>query len=119
MTINSIAFTAYPVSDMTRARRFYEESLGLKPGRIFEDAWCEYEIGEGTFAITTTDMGHEPGAKGTVVAFEVDDLDVVVVSLRGEGVPFVTDVMTTSVCRVAIIEDPDRNHITIHRRNGS
>ena len=75
MTINSIAFSVYPVSDMAQARGFYEGTLGLFPENVFGNAWCEYEVGGGTFAVTTTtDMGHEPGAKGAVVGFEVNDL---------------------------------------------
>lgn len=119
MTITSIAFSVYPVSDMERARRFYEGILGLSPEHVFGEAWCEYEVGGGTFALTTTEMGHEPGAKGAVVGFEVDDLDAFVALLKKKGVPFVTNVLVTPVCRMAVIEDPDRNHVTIHRRNTS
>ncbi|HXF94257.1 MAG TPA: VOC family protein, partial [Nitrospiraceae bacterium] len=46
----------YPVTDMSRARRFYEEALGLKLARIMEEggqAWAEYDLPGGTFAITT------------------------------------------------------------------
>ena len=71
--ITSIAFTVYPVADMARSRRFYEEILGLKAGYIFGDEWVEYDVGDGAFAITTTDMGHAPGAKGAVVAFRGND----------------------------------------------
>jgi predicted enzyme related to lactoylglutathione lyase len=115
MTIHSMAFTVYPVAEMERSRRFYEEKLGLMPGDCFEGAWCEYDVGGGTFAITTIDMGHAPGAKGAVVGFEVDDLDSVIMALKTKAVSFVTDVMETPVCRMAVIEDPDGNHLTIHK----
>ena len=40
-----IAFTAYPVTDMTRARQFYEGVLGLKPNAPvkfdFKDDLCQ------------------------------------------------------------------------------
>jgi hypothetical protein len=62
--ILSIAFTVYPVSDMAAARKFYENLLGLTISRNFNEEWVEYDLGEGTFAITTTKMGHSPGAKG-------------------------------------------------------
>ena len=68
--INSIAFTAYPVSNMAQARRFYESVLGPRSTYDFQDEWVEYDIGSGTFAITTTEMGHTPGTKGAVVGFE-------------------------------------------------
>src|SRR5688572_22665733 len=34
--IKEVAFTGYPVTDMTRARAFYETVLGLKPGTVFD-----------------------------------------------------------------------------------
>jgi len=80
--ITSIAFTVYPVMDMARSRNFYEGVLGLTLSSNFEDVWVEYDLGDSTFAITTTEMGHTPGAKGAVVAFEVSDLDVFVNTLK-------------------------------------
>ena len=115
--ITSIAFTVYPVSDMMRSRTFYEKVLGLAAGETFGNKWAEYDVGGSTFALTTTDMGHPPGAKGAVVAFEVEDLDAFVKALKEQSVAFVTDVFETPVCRMTVIEDPDGNHITIHKRH--
>lgn len=117
--ITSIAFTVYPVSDMARARKFYEHALGLKLTHNFQDEWIEYDLGDTTFAISTMDMGHPPGSKGAVVGFEVTDLDGFVQKLKQRAVPFVLDTVETPVCRMAVIEDPDKNHITIHKRHGS
>ncbi len=72
--ITSIAFTVYPVTDMARARRFYENVLGLAVTSNFRDEWLEYDLGDSTFAITTMDMGHVPGAKGVIVGFETADV---------------------------------------------
>jgi predicted enzyme related to lactoylglutathione lyase len=115
--IQSIAFFAYPVTDMVRARRFYEELLLLKLETNFHDQWIEYDIGGGTFAITSADINHQPGAPGGLVAFEVDDLDAEVQRLKALHVLFVRDIMATPVCRMAVIADPDGNHITLHKRN--
>jgi predicted enzyme related to lactoylglutathione lyase len=114
--ITAIAFTVYPVTDMARARRFYEKVLGLTVSSNFRDEWLEYDLGDSTFAITTTDMGHVPGAKGALVAFEVADLDLLVKTLKGKSVTFVMDTFETPVCRMAVICDPDGNQITIHKR---
>jgi predicted enzyme related to lactoylglutathione lyase len=114
--ITSIAFTVYPVSNMERARTFYEHVLGLHKSYAYHNEWVEYDLGESTFAITTTDMGHTPGSKGAVVAFEVSDLDAFVQKMKERAVVFVTEVFDTPVCRMAVIEDPDGNHITIHKR---
>jgi predicted enzyme related to lactoylglutathione lyase len=115
--ITSIAFYCYPVSDVPGARRFYEDILGLKLASNFRDEWLEYELGEGTFAITTMDMTHVAGAKGGVIAFEVDHLDKTIAELKEKSVKFVLETTATSVCRFAVIVDPDGNEIIIHKRN--
>ncbi len=114
--INSIAFFAYPVSDIARARRFYESILGLKMTQNFRDEWLEYDLGDSTFAITTMDMKHQPGARGGTIAFEVDDLDAFVKQLKEQDVIFTADVLQTPVCRLAIVADPDGNEVLIHKR---
>ena len=114
--ITSIAYTVYPVSNMERARAFYEHVLGLHVSHNDRDVWLEYSLVDSTFAITTADMGHSPGAKGAVVAFEVSDLDAFIHKMKERAVSFVTEVFDTPVCRMAIIEDQDGNHITIHKR---
>lgn len=115
--IQSIAFTVNPVRGINEARTFYENKLGLKLSASFRDEWLEYDLGDSTFAITTVDMGHPPGARGAVVAFEVDDFDAAVAVLKAKAVPFVVEPFATPVCRMAVVADPDRNHVTIHRRN--
>lgn len=115
--IQSIAFTVYPVVDMARSRRFYEEVLGLAVGSTFGDQWIEYDVGRATFALTTVDMGHTPGAKGAVVAFEVTDFEAFTKRLKEKSVKFILDNYETPVCRMSVIEDPDQNHITIHKRH--
>lgn len=114
--ITSIAFTVYPVANMDRARRFYEHVLGLHVGDNFENKWVEYEVGGSVFALTTTDMGHQSGAKGAVVAFEVSNFDAFMQKMKEHAVVFVTEPFETPVCRMAVIEDQDGNHVTIHRR---
>jgi predicted enzyme related to lactoylglutathione lyase len=115
--ITSIAFTVYPVSNMERARAFYEHVLGLHVSSNYRDIWIEYDLGGATFAISTEEMGHTPGAKGAVVAFEVSDLDAFVHKMKERAVCFVTEAFDTPVCRMAVIEDQDGNHITIHQRH--
>ena len=60
--IRHIAFTMYPVSDMARARRFYEETLGLRLTRreAHEFEWVEYDLDGGTFALTNLKEGGRP-----------------------------------------------------------
>jgi predicted enzyme related to lactoylglutathione lyase len=74
--ITEIAFTGTPVTDIKRAREFYEGVLGLKPA--MESAggmWVEYEIGNGTLGVGCYGEVWKPSPDGTCIAFEVDDLD--------------------------------------------
>jgi predicted enzyme related to lactoylglutathione lyase len=115
--IQEIAFTAYPVSDMKRARWFYEELLGLKLESNFQDEWIEYAVGAGTFAITTMDVQHPPGRRGAIIAFEVDHLDALRRQLEEHRVRFFSEIVATPVCRSFAAADPDGNEIVLHRRN--
>ena len=52
-----IAFVAYPVTDVARARKFYEGVLGLKPNAALASEtphWIEYDIGSGTLGIASS-----------------------------------------------------------------
>jgi predicted enzyme related to lactoylglutathione lyase len=115
--ITEIAFTGAPVTDIQRAREFYESVLGLKPA--MESAgglWVEYEVGNGTFAIGCYGDAWKPSADGTCIAFEVDNFDAEISRLKSLGVKFAKEAMPTPVCHFAIICDPDGNHVMIHKR---
>jgi predicted enzyme related to lactoylglutathione lyase len=114
--IQSIAFFAYPVADLKRARDFYERVLGLKVESNFQDEWIEYDVAGATFAITTMDATHRPAAHGAVVAFEVGDLDATVAQLKKAQVRFVTENVESPVCRSAVVLDPDGNDVILHER---
>jgi catechol 2,3-dioxygenase-like lactoylglutathione lyase family enzyme len=44
--IKEVAFVAVAVSDKERARKFYQETLELKPARTqLDGAWVEYDLG--------------------------------------------------------------------------
>jgi len=114
--IQAIAFTVYPVKDIAKARRFYEETLALKPGHIAcEGRWVEYDIAGATFAIT--DMNPDVAAgKGGAVAFEVEDLGRAMERMRTASVKIVHEAFDTPVCRMAVVADPDGNEIILHKR---
>src|SRR5437773_8145336 len=117
MKIIEIAFTGTPVTDIKRARAFYEGVLGLKP--TMESAggmWVEYDVGAATFGIGCYGDVWKPSPDGTCVAFEMDDLDDAVSRLKSLGVKFAMEVTDSPICRFAIICDPDENRILIHKR---
>ena len=119
--ITAIPFTGYPVSDMPRARAFYEGVLGLKPGDVWEDggrAWVEYNVGPGTLALSnmTAEMW-KPSSDGPSAALEVADFDAAIAHLRENQVRFVVEPCETPVCHLAVIHDPDGNSIAIHHKH--
>ncbi len=120
LKVNDIAFTGTPVTDIAKARAFYEGVLGLAPARVFEFEgrhWIEYDIGpaKNTLAITDGNPAWKPSAAGTAVALEVEDFDAAVAHLRANQVVFLGAPFDTPVCRMALIVDPDGNTITIHK----
>lgn len=115
-----VAFTGYPVIDVSRARAFYEGTLGLKPSATWEDGgkfWIEYDIGPATLAISNMASEWKPSPQGPSVALEVEDFDGAIAALRAAGVTFTLEPTSSSVCRMAVVLDPDGNAVTIHKRN--
>lgn len=114
------AFTGYPVTDLARARAFYEGVLGLKTGMVLEDAghgWIEYDLGGHTLAINNGAKEWKPSSDGPAVALEVEDFDAAIAELKKRGVRFTVEPLNSPICRLAVILDPDGNSIAIHKRN--
>jgi catechol 2,3-dioxygenase-like lactoylglutathione lyase family enzyme len=82
---NARAHATVAVSDADRARKFYEETLGLSvtqerpDGTVYETGGTEFLVYPSAFAGTS---------QATVMAFEVDDLDASVDDLIQRGVTF-------------------------------
>ena len=63
LKIKEFAFTAYPVTDLSRARKFYEGVLGLKTSAEYikdDFGWVEYESGGATFALAAVSPDWKP-----------------------------------------------------------
>lgn len=119
MKVIEIAFTCYPVTDLKRARQFYEGVLGLTETRFFgkeNTGFVEYDIGPGTLAIGNGAPDWKPSAGGGSVALEVDDFDAAINRLRASGCAFRLEPLETPVCHMAVVSDPDGNSVTIHQR---
>ena len=121
--IKEIAFTGYPITDVARARRFYEGLLNLKVSVQFEHEgkhWIEYDVGPATLAISNMAPDKwKPSADGPSVALEVEDFDAAIAALRTAQVKFFLEPMDSGVCRMAIIADPDGNSLVIHQRRAA
>ncbi len=119
MNITEIAFTCYPVTDIPKARAFYEGVLGLKPDFLgrpeAETPWVEYQIGPHTLTIGCGG-DWKPSRDGGGVALEVSDFDAAVEKLRAANVPFRSEPYDGPICRMVPVFDPDGNTVVIHQR---
>ena len=110
-----LAFVAYPVKDISAARRFYDAVLAVEP-RAISDDWLEYDTGEGVFVITQADAEHPVPVRGALVAFEVADIEAEVTRLREHAIAFRGEIVETAICRFAVVSDPDGSECLIHQR---
>ncbi len=119
LKVTELAFCCYAVTDMARARKFYEGVLGLKPTSVVNSdhgQWTEYEFGPYALAIGAS-PAFKPSPDGCSAALEVEDFDAAIEHLKQANVKFRMDQCQTPVCRMAMIFDPDGNSICIHKRN--
>lgn len=119
MKITEIAFSSYPVTNVPRARAFYEGVLGLSVTANMDMGdqghWIEYDIGAGTLGIGRYD-GWKPTGDGCTVGLEVDDFEEAVATLKNAGVPITMGPIETPVCHMVMVSDPDGNTVIIHKR---
>ena len=111
-----IAFTAYAVTDMKRARKFYEDALCLKPSREFSENFVEYDLGPGTLVLACAPEQWQPSEKGTAAALEVEDFPAAVEHLKSKDIAFAIGPMEFPTCHMLGVRDPDGNMITLHKR---
>ena len=121
LKVTEIAFTCYPVTNMARARNFYEGVLGLKPTMIVGESggmqFTEYDIAGGTLALGAGALDFKPTASGCSVGLEVEDFDAAIAHLKASGVQFKMEPFPTPVCHMSFIYDTEGNLICIHKRN--
>jgi predicted enzyme related to lactoylglutathione lyase len=119
MKVIEIAFSSYPVTDVPRARAFYEGVLGLKATMDHDlgegGHWIEYDIGSGTLSIGKY-SGWKPSSNGCTVGLEVEDFDAAVEAIRISGAQINMGPLETPVCHMLMIADPDGNPLIIHKR---
>jgi predicted enzyme related to lactoylglutathione lyase len=115
--IRKVAFTVYPIQDVSRARHFYEEVLGLplwSAGNHGEMHWIEYNLPEGGCLALTNATDELPGASGGTIALEVEDLDALIEALRAKSVEFKSDIIHGPKCRMAVCLDSEGNSLLLH-----
>ncbi|MFT3870558.1 MAG: VOC family protein [Nibricoccus sp.] len=111
-----IAFTAYAVTNMRKARKFYEGVLGLKPAREMGKNFVEYDIGQGTISVGCAPKMWPPSKKGTTAALEVTDFEEALEHLKKKKIKPALGPLDFPSCRMVGVRDPDGNMIVLHKR---
>src|SRR3977135_3544767 len=99
MKINGLAFVGIPVTEMKRARAFYEDVLGLKVSEeMMSGKWVEYSLGNNTLAIASVGPQWLPYEQGPGAAWEVESFDEAEKSLNASHAPFPTEPFDSPCC---------------------
>lgn len=115
--VKEFAFVFHPVTDVARARKFYEGLLGLKTGIQIEfepgQWWIEYDVAGQALAISNAMPG---GTPSTSLTLEVANLDEALKAVKAAGVTIAFDILEFPPCRMFAIKDADGNQIGLHQR---
>jgi predicted enzyme related to lactoylglutathione lyase len=116
MKVKKIGFAAVPVTEMKRARAFYEGVLDLKVAEeMMGGQWIEYEVGGDTLAIANVGNQWTPSDQGTSAALEVEDFAEAIQKLKVAVIRFAAEPFETPCCHMAVVQDPDGNKLIIHK----
>jgi predicted enzyme related to lactoylglutathione lyase len=116
--------TILPVRDLGRARRFYEDALGLAAEGSRPDGQFMMRAGDGSrLALFPKPEGTK--AEHTALSFGVDDIAAAIRGLQGRGVAFhdydlpgfrtVDHVCTIPGLKCAWFSDPEGNVLCLHQ----
>lgn len=113
--ITKLDFVAIPSQDSERSRRFYGETLELRPD---DHGQHEFWVGRTCLSIwepARFGMEFTPQKNGHL-ALNVEDVAGTRADLEAKGVTFFGDTLDTGVCHMAFFTDPDGNDLMLHRR---
>lgn len=116
MQVEHVDFVSFLTQDLSRAKRFYTETLGLAV-ETEGDGDMELRCGQVTLDIfdpSSVGQAFAPSPAG--LALRVADVDAARAELEAKGVAFDGETITTSVCKQAWFKDPDGNSLMLHRR---
>ena len=122
MLTTSSVTTMLPVTDLERARAFYEGKLGLVPGELKPDGKFVYSVAGSVLALFPKPDGVR--ADHTVVSFQVTDIIASVADLERSGVVFedydlpglttVDHVCVLGSEKAAWFKDTEGNYLCLH-----
>ena len=116
MQVERVDFVSFLTQDISRARQFYSEVLGLEIETEGESD-MEFRAGQVTLDVFDPSSIGQPFAPSPAgLALRVADVEAARAELEAKGVQFDGETIETSVCRQAWFKDPDGNALMLHRR---
>jgi predicted enzyme related to lactoylglutathione lyase len=126
MLSDALVTTILPVTDMKRAREFYEGKLGLKAEGAKPDGKFVYRCGGAMVALFPKEGGTK--AEHTALSFEVRDIAAEIAQLQRKGVVFenydmpglktVDHVCVLGSEKAAWFKDTEGNFLCLHEEVG-
>lgn len=123
MLTNSRITTVLPVVNVDRARRFYEDKLGLQGGEARPYGGVAYHL-RGESVIELSPREAPTKNEYTALSFEVEDVEREVRDLEGRGVRFedydlkdlrtVGHIASWGTEKAAWFKDPEGNILCVH-----
>ena len=124
MLMNAPIVPYIPVADLERARKFYEEKVGLTPKEVYAEG-VVYECGSGSWVFMYRSAGAGT-SKASTAFWAVDDVEAEVAALRSRGVVFEeydmpgikteNGIATGGGARTAWLKDSEGNIMAISQR---
>ncbi|GAB2460744.1 VOC family protein [Jatrophihabitans fulvus] len=112
---SGVATVWVPVTDMDRAVRFYEGTLGLSVKSREGDDWSEIEADGLTIGLNGRETAAEGGHGGAVISFRPDgDIEDEVSRLREAGVEFTGEISDHPWGRIAPFRDSEGNDLQLY-----
>lgn len=116
MQVEHVDFVSFFTQDISRAKRFYSDVLGLEIETEGESD-MEFRAGQVTLDIFDPSSIGQPFAPSPAgMALRVPDVDGARAELESKGAVFGGETIQTNVCRMAFFKDPDGNSLILHRR---
>jgi len=116
LEVEQVDFVSVLTQDISRAKRFYGETLGL-PIETEGENDLEFTLGQVTLDVfDPASVGRPFVPSPAGIAIRVPDVASARAALEAEGVAFEGDIVDTGVCHFAFFKDPDGNRLMLHRR---
>ncbi|MFL5917445.1 MAG: VOC family protein [Gaiellaceae bacterium] len=116
MDVEQVDFVSVLTLDISRAKRFYGETLGL-PLETEGENDLEFTLGQVTLDVfNPASAGQEFAPSPAGIAIRVPDVAKARAELEAKGVTFDGEIVDTGVCHFAFFKDPDGNALMLHRR---